>query len=319
MKNILILGSLMLSSALFAQNEGKQLTPKWKTGVVTEYRGTYDYRGHDFNVDDVRTHFGFNLNFEVVQDDKEQYIIRSLVPNLVLFQALDLSNNGRADFTPFEEVNIFYSYNKTTGVTELLNWESLIQIYSEAKSEMTKHVSYYPQKQMKFDSMIQDLDLKFKDSNGVKSAYQDQMNWFTSYFGKNFVLDKTFTSNSTLINPFFNDDHLKVSSKNTVNQIDKESTSFTYTKDFTIKDSYYKNSVELNLKNKQNKKQISEKEKTQLQNLRLTTFTPKFLENHTINYETTLPVSFKIEYILDEKKGHSVQAFKKVITLNKKK
>ncbi len=319
MKNLFILGSLMLSTALFAQNEGKQLSPKWKMGVVTEYTGTYDYLGHENNENDIRTHFGFNSNFEVIQDEKEHFVIRSLVPNLVLFEVLHFANNGKADFKHYEEVNIFYAYNKKTGVTELLNWENLAEIYTECKSDMMKYVEHYPQKLMKFDGILKELDHKFKDSKSVSAAYNDQMNWFTSFLGQNYELNESFNSSKTLINPFFNDESLEVTTKSTVNVVDKKSTSFSYTKDFTVKESYYKSKIEVYLKNRENEKLISENEKKQLLNLGLTTYKPNFVENHTINYETTLPVSFKVEYMLDVTKEHSLNVFKKMITLNQKK
>lgn len=310
----------MLSTVLFAQNEAKQLTPKWKKGVVTEYIGSYSYMGNDASSNDVRMQVRFNADFEVVQDEKDQYIIRSLVPNLVILEALDLANNGKADFTAFREVNIFYSYNKTTGSTELLNWENLQQIYQESKSEMSKFVKYYPQKQMKLEAKIRTLDHHFKNQETIATVYKDQMSWFISHFGKNLVLNKPFTASTKLTNPFFNNQTIKGSVVSEVNKIDTKTNEFTYTKDFNIKDSYYKNVFVEYLKQKQSKKEMSEREKEKLKDIGLVTFHPDFMEYGTINYETTLPVSLKLDYKLDEKTGPTgVKTYKKLITLNEKK
>lgn len=320
MKKLIIFGSLMLSSVLLAQNEAKQLTPKWEKGLVSEYMGSYSYIGHDDNENDIRTQQRFNLNFEVVQDEKEQYIIRSLVPNFVLLEVLELSNNGKADFSVFKEVNIYYSYNKSTGAINLLNWENLKEIYTESKAEMSKYAQHYPQKLMKLDGMFIVLDAKFDNQKTVTKLYTEQINWFTSFFKKNFSENKSFTTSTGIINPFFNDENLKVSAKNTVNEINKEDKSFSYTKTFTIKDSYYKYKLEEYLKTKENKKLISEKEKQQLSKLGPTSYSPNFVENHTINYETTLPISFKIDYILEETSTNkAVKTYKKSITLIQKK
>lgn len=320
MKNILILGSFMLSSFLFAQNEAKQLTPKWEKGVITEYKGSYSYTGSDENNDDVRTHHNFDSNFEIVQEEANHYLIRSLVPNIVILDALDLANNGKADFSPYESVNLFYKYNKANGKIELLNWENLVEIYTEAKADMRKFSQYYPQKQMKLEIMFKSLDLTFANQEMITNAYLEQMNWYTSFFNKNFVLNQSFTSSTKLINPFFNDETLKVSAKNTVNGIDTKAKSFSYTKDFVIKDSYYKSELLDYLKDRESESNITEKEKAHLDKLSLVTYQPTFIENHTINYETTLPVSFKIEYKLEEKtNSNAVRTFKKMITLYQKK
>lgn len=320
MKNILIIGSLMLSSALFAQNEAKQLNPKWEKGVISEYTGSYHYLGHDVNDSDVRTYFSFDMDFEIVQEEKERFIIRSKVPNLVLIEALKLANNSRADFSPFEEVNIYYAYNKTTGNTELLNWETLTQIYTEAKSEMGKYVTYYPAKQMRLESLFKELDVIFKDQSLIAKAYTEQINWFTSFFKKNLVLDKPATSNLKLTNPFFNDEIVKGSSVSTVNEINKETKSFAFTKDINIKDSYYKSILVNDLKDKESKKLISDKEKEKLKSIALTTYKTNFMEYGVINYETTLPVSLKMEYILDETSSNKeIRTYKRIISLSEKK
>lgn len=310
----------MLSSALFAQNEAKQLTPKWEKGVKSEYTGSYNYLGHDVNDNDVRTYFSFDMDFEIIQEEKERFIIRSKVPNLVLIEALKLANNSRADFSPFEEVNIFYSYNKTTGNTELLNWETLTQIYTEAKSEMGKYVTYYPAKQMRLESLFKELDVIFKDQNLIAKAYTEQISWFTSFFKKNLVLDKPATSSLKLTNPFFNDETVKGSSVSTVNEINKETKSFAFTKDINIKDSYYKSILVNDLKDKESKKLISDKEKEKLKSIALTTYKTNFMEYGVVNYETTLPVSLKMEYILDETSSNKeLRTYKRVISLSEKK
>lgn len=320
MKNILILGGVLFTSMLFAQNEAKQLSPKWEKGLITEYQGSYNYMGHDLNENDVRTYLSFNLDFEIVQDEKDQFIIRSKVPNIVLIEALDLANNSRADFSVFQEVDVFYSYNKSTGATQLLNWESLSQIYTEAKSEMSKYVRYYPQKLMRLESLFKELDLVFKNEKEIQKAYKEQISWFTSFLNKNLILDKASKSSIKITNPFFNDEVLKGNSESTVNEINKETKSFTYIRDITIKADDYKNTLTNYLKTKKGKNTISEKEKDKLNALALTTYQPDFMEYSVVNYETTLPITLKLEYKLDEKSGNkAVRTYKRVIIINKKK
>lgn len=308
----------MLSSILFAQNEAKQLNPKWSKGVVTKYQGSYNYMGHDLQENDTRTHLSFNSEFEIVQDEKDQFIIRSLVPNFVILDALILANNSRANFDAFEEVDIYYSYNKSTGKTKLLNWEALSGIYNEAKTEMGKYVTYYPQKQMKLEGMFKNLDKTFKSEILIEKAYQEQMNWFTSFFKKNLVLDKPLKAKTKIVNPFFNNNDLNGSTISEVSKIDIETTTFAYSNEIIITDHYYKNNLIEFFKNKEDGDLSASQDK--LQSMSLKSYHPIFKENSVINYNTTLPILLKYEYKLEEKSSNNdLRTYKKTITLNQKK
>lgn len=223
MKNyFLVISFLIFATTGYAQQEEYNFKPAWKVGEKKVLSWVSHEKEYEQGVLIKDTTEFFEAALHVVQDTKDEYVIKLFYENIVLRSAKEFYDKFDEEIQGYKTLELEFKVNKLNGKVELMNWKKAQSFMQESFKKMNELLKKKVPEAAPFAELALMPVMEIFESKGnIEDYFKEQIGFLFFPFGKKFVTGDTLKTVEFEQNPFNPTDSVETTSFSYLSNINK--------------------------------------------------------------------------------------------------
>lgn len=201
MKHFLVINALILS--FFAFSQEYTFTPKWKIGekktlsIITDQK---EIKDGEITTD---TTFTSVIDLTVLKKEGDVYTLETFHPNVAIATVIPLYPEIVNELPKYQKVKYISTFNKKTGVVEVINSDEISDIMTKSFEEVTKTLKKKAEiEEWLINLTFISLKMTYQSEKSIQDAFEKEMNLLFIPYGETLTLNKKSVKTVEEENPF---------------------------------------------------------------------------------------------------------------------